>query len=420
MKTKVVVTVAALGTALLASSAPAGGAAAATPSSPQSVLDWNTVAVSTILASGQFQAQGFTHLAYVQASVLDAVVAVEHRGHAYVGNQQAPAGASLDAAVATAAHDILALQYPGQSAVYAQRYVDALAAVPDGTSKSDGIAAGHQAAQDLLAARAGDGLEANVPYTFGSGPGVWTLPMGTAATTPQTPWVGQMRPFLIDRPDEFLPPPPPGLTTGRYAKDLEETKAYGSASSTVRTPEETTVARFWSANVVDVYNATMRTVVTQRGGDAVAAATALALTDLVGADSLIGCMNAKYHYSFWRPYGAIRNADTDGNPATTADPSWVPLLPTPNHPEYPAAHGCITSAEGEVLAAVVGTHQIDVDVTSPVTASTRHFDTVAQLTREIVDARVWAGLHYRNSGQVGVRLGRDVAQSGLAAFGIDS
>jgi hypothetical protein len=161
----------------------------------------------------------------------------------------------------------------------------------------------------------------------------------------------------------------------------------------------------------------MRTVAVARQLDAVGAARALALTDLVGADSLITCMNAKYTYSAWRPYTAIRQADTDGNPATTADPSWLPLLPTPNHPEYPAAHGCITSAEAQVLAAVLGTTHLDIDIYSPVTLTSRHYASIAQLTTEVVNARVWAGLHFRSSAWAGVKLGRDAALAALAAFG---
>jgi hypothetical protein len=408
------ITVAAL-VAPLATAAGTGGTAQAAPAdTADSVLAWNQVAVGTVIASGQFQAQGMTHLAYVQAAVLDAVVAVEHRGQPYVGHLRAPRGTSLDAAVATAAHDILALQYPAQASVYDPAYTAALAAVTDPTALSNGVAVGHQAASDVLAARAGDGLEnAGVTYTFGSGPGVWTLPDGTAATTPQTPWVGAMRPFLIRRADQFLPGAPPALTSALYAKDLNETEAYGSATSSVRTADQTQVALFWSANINTVYNATMRTVVTDKGMGPTQAARALALTDMVGADSLIACMNAKYHYSFWRPYMAVRTADTDGNPATTADPAWVPLLATPNHPEYPAAHGCITSAEAEVLATVLGTRHIDIDIASPVTGTTRHFDTVGQLDAEIIDARVWGGLHFRHSGQVGVRLGTEVAQAAL-------
>ncbi len=413
-KTLVAAAAAAVAVPLAVVAAPATHAAP--PASPASVLSWNATAVSTVLASGQFQAQGMTHLAYVQAAVYDAVVAVAGHGRPYVGHLHSASPASLDAAVATSAYDILAAQYPGQVAVYGPAYVASLAAVADGAEKTQGIAIGHQAAADVVAARAGDGLEASVPYTFGSGPGVWVLPTDNPSTTPQTPWVGAMRPFLVHSANAYLPGRQPRLGSARYAADFNETKDFGSKTSSVRTADETLVARFWSANINTVYNATARSVATEHDMDATQTARLLALTDLVGADSLIACMDAKYHYSAWRPFTAIRNADTDGNPATTADPTWTPLLLTPNHPEYPAAHGCITAAEGEVLAAVLDTRHIGIDVTSPVTATTRHFDTVADLESEVVDARVWGGLHFRTSVEVGMRLGRDVAQDALDRF----
>jgi len=386
------------------------------PSSPASVLAWNSTAVSTVLASGQFQAQGMVHLAYVQAAVYDAVVAVSHHGRPYVGHLRTFVPASLDAAVATSAHDILALQYPAQSAIYDPAYASALAAITNGPDKDQGVAIGHQSASDVLAARAGDGLEAHVAYTFGIGPGAWVLPTDNPSTTPQTPWVGAMRPFLVSSADQYLPRSQPKLTSARYAVDFNETKDYGSKTSSVRTAEETLVAKFWSANINTVYNATARSVATNQSMDAIGTARLLALTDLVGADSLIACMNAKYTYSAWRPYTAIRNAGTDGNPDTTADPSWTPLLLTPNHPEYPAAHGCITGAEAEVMADAVGTRHINVDITSPVTGTTRHFDTVRQLDAEVVNARVWGGLHFRNSVEAGMQMGRDIAWDALDRF----
>lgn len=245
-------------------------------------------------------------------------------------------------------------------------------------------------------------------------------PCGVGRRSRSSPaWSGRtrrLRPFLVRSADRYLPRHQPRLTSATYTADYNETKDFGSKTSTVRTDDETLVAKFWSANINTVYNATARSVATGQDMDATDAARLLALTDLVGGDSLIACMNAKYTYSAWRPYTAIRNADTDGNPATVADPTWTPLLLTPNHPEYPAAHGCITAAEGEVLADVLGTRHINVDITSPVTATTRHFDTVRQLDTEVVNARVWGGLHFRTSVEVGMQMGRDVARDALDRF----
>jgi hypothetical protein len=385
-------------------------------SAPDAVLAWNVTAVNAALASGNFQVESLIRLAYVQAAVYDAVVAIDGGYQPYVGNLRGPRGASVDAATAAAAHRMLVVRYPAQRPALDANYATALAAMPAGWARSAGVGVGERAAADVLAARRGDGLDANVTYSFGSGPGAWILPTDNTAPnfqTPQTPWVGQMRPFLIEKASQFRPAPPPALSSRQWATEFNEVKAFGARTSLVRTPEETQVATFWSAYAPSLYSATIRTLAVRQGLDAAQTARALAMTIMVISDSGIACFNAKYHYSFWRPYTAIRAADTDGNPATTVDPDWLPLLPTPNHPEYPGAHGCGTSAFGHVIAAVLGTPKIGIDVFSPATNTTRHFATVGQLTTEIVNARVWAGIHYRGSAKAGVDLGTDVARAAL-------
>lgn len=413
-------TVAVAGSALAGVDGAAGatrGAAGRTQSSPADpVLAWNVTSASIALAAGSFQPEGLIRLASVQAAVFDAVVAIDGGFTPYVAHRRGPRGASVAAAVATAAHDTLVVRFPTQTASADASYGTALAAIPDGPAKSDGVTVGAQAAADVLAARSGDGLAAPVTYVFGSGPGVWILPTDNtnpAMQTPQTPWVAQMRPFLIDRADQFRPGPPPALTSARYARDLNEVEAYGSATSSVRTPAQTDVARFWTANVLTFNNAVARQITTALGFDAAQTARALALNMMIDADALITCFDAKYHYSFWRPFTAIRGAGTDGNPATTADPTWVPLVPTPNHPEYPAAHACLSSADAVVYAALLGTRHINLSITSPATGTTHFFATPADIDNEVINTRVWAGLHYRTSGQVGIRLGTAVANAGL-------
>ena len=403
-----------------------GGSAVAAPSAAtplrpvptpaDAVLAWNTIAVNAALAAGTFQVQGLIYTSYVQGAVYDAVVAIEGRYRPYIGHLQGPRTASVDAAVEAAAHGVLVHRYPAQAASLDAQYTAALAGVPDGPRKAAGVRVGTAAAADLLAARAGDGVDADVTYTFGSGPGAWILPTDNTAAafqTPQTPWVAVMRPFVIRRADQFRPGPPPALTSATYARDLNETQAYGSRTSTVRTPAQTETALFWTTNAIAADNATIRTLATAHHYDAARAARALAMSDMVESDALIACFDAKYHYGLWRPYTAIRGADTDGNPATTADPTWLPLVPTPNHPEYPAAHACGTGAQGDVLAALLGTRTIQTDITSAVTGTTRHYATVAALDANVVDARVWAGLHYRTSGLVGVHLADRVAREAL-------
>jgi hypothetical protein len=224
-----------------------------------------------------------------------------------------------------------------------------------------------------------------------------------------------MRPFLLERASQFRADPPPALTSHRYAKDLNETEAYGALNSTVRTPEQTAVAFFWVGNNINQYNQTMQTLVRQHTMDLVDAAHLLAMGELVTTDAGIACFDSKFFYQFWRPITAIRNADKDGNPDTTADPTWQALLGVPGHPEYPSQHGCFTAGFTEALAAALHTRHLDVAMPggqngSSVLTTTQHFDTVRDIQRQVVDARVWLGFHYRSSVEDGEKLGNDVAE----------
>jgi hypothetical protein len=223
-----------------------------------------------------------------------------------------------------------------------------------------------------------------------------------------------MRPFLLKQPSQFRVGPPPSLTSQQYAKDLNETEAYGALNSTVRTPDETAIAYFWNANAVNLYNQTMQNAITQHSMDIVDAAHLIAMGELVTTDAGIGCFDSKYFYLSWRPITAIQNADKDGNDQTAADPTWVPLLPTPTHPEYPSAHGCLTSAFTDALAAALHTNHLNITIPGATNGgttltTTRRFNTVNDIQNQIVDARVWIGYHFRNSTEQGLNLGNNVA-----------
>jgi hypothetical protein len=389
-----------------------------TSASPVNVIAWNAIAQrAAITVAKQFQTQSMIYISFVQAAVYDSVVAIEGRYQPYMLNLERKRGASVDAAVAAAAHAVLVHYFPAQQAVLDYDYANALAGVPDGAAKTDGVAVGHAAADGIIALRQGDGLEADVGFTMPpAAPGVWQLPAGI---TPQTPWVSKLRPFMLQSPDQFRPGPPPDLTSSEWARESIEVKDIGRSNSLDRTAEQTEVARFWSTNAVVQYNTAFMQIVLDRRLDAVEAARLFAMGNLIGADSLIACFDAKYHYLFWRPQFSIPLGDTDGNPDTVGDPTWTPLLATPNHPEYPAAHGCLTSAEAEVFATFFATNQIDVDLTSTVlnlAHPTRRYGRVVDLLQEIIDARVWGGLHYRESGVKGVNVGRKVAHWTLQRY----
>jgi hypothetical protein len=403
-------------TPILGSAPPS--AHATTPSSPAAVITWNAIAQrAAITVAKQFQTQSMIYISFAQAAVYDAVVAIEGGYQPYQIRLTHVPEASVDAAVATAAHDVLVHYFPAQQAELDADYATALAAIPDGVVKDTGIDVGRASAAGIIALRRGDGLEADIGFAMPApDTGVWQLPVGQ---TPQTPWVSQLRPFMLARPDQFRPGPPLKLTSKAWARDFHEVKVVGRVDSPDRTAEQTDIARFWSTNAIVQYNTAFAQLTQARGLDAVESARLFAMGNLVGADALIACFEAKYHYLFWRPQFAIPQGDTDPNPDTIGDPSWTPLLATPNHPEYPGAHGCLTAAEAEVFATFFHTKWIQIELTSTVANllhPTRHYETTSDLVQEMVNARVWGGIHYRQSVEVGVDLGQNVARWTLKRY----
>jgi hypothetical protein len=387
------------------------------------VLTWNTNAVNAVRASApsKFQVEGLIYMSYVQAAVYDAVTKLEGRYRPYHDFSVAVVpGASVQAAVAAAAKTILDNYLPDQQATVDSEYSLYLGTLSGDIG--DGITVGTAAANDIIALRSGDGRNAATPVYGTIGPvlpGQWQLQ--SPAQTAQTPWVATMRPFLLERPSQFRVGPPPALGSSQYAKDLNEVQAYGSVNSTVRTADQTATAYFWNANAINQYNQTMQNVVGQHGLDLVDSARLFAMGEMVTADAGIACWDSKYFYLSWRPITAIQNADKDGNPATNADPTWQPLLPSPTHPEYPSAHGCVTGAFTDALAAALGTTRLDVTVPGATNGgstltTTRHFNTVQDVQNQIPDARVWLGFHFRNSVVQGLKLGNDVAGWAIARF----
>jgi hypothetical protein len=409
-------------------------AAAALPPG-NTVAQWNKIAEDTVVGSGAFQTEAFIYMAYASAAVYDAVVAIEGGFEPYGPAITAPAGASVDAAVVEAANRTLVNYFPLQAANLGALYTEALGSIPDGAAKSAGQAVGLAAATSIITLRNGDGrmtpIGVSTPFpTLPPGPGVWRLTPPFAP--PQVPWVGDVRPFILQSPDQFLPDPPPSLQSDEWVKAFNQIKAYGEANSSVRSEEQTRIAKFWSANVIRQYNRVGRDIADARDLGLPETARLAAMVNLVGADMGMSVLHAKYHYLFWRPvtaidpsaviadgFGPVPGYD-DGNPATVEQTGWRPLLTTPNHPEYPAAHGVVTSAMAEVFSTFLGTNQIDLDIhgfdpTGPAgnLNAVRHFDTPNDLRHEIIDARLWAGLHYHFSGVAGVVLGRKVAKYDL-------
>jgi hypothetical protein len=402
------------------------------PVSAQVALEWNANAVAAVrsatttngLPAGAppralFQTEGLIYLAYVQAAVYDAVTKIAHRYEPYHRFPAAVGHASVEAAVVAASYDTLTFYLGDPGGVLAGEYAASIAALPGDAETARGIAVGQAAAADIEALRAADGRDTATAVFGAIGSvvaGVWqVVPPSTFA---QTPWVAFMQPFMLESSSQFRAPPPPALTSAQYATDFNETKLYGSATSAVRTvgplPSQTAIALFWNANAISQQNQLYRDVAVQHGMDLVDTVRLLAMGDMTVSDAGIACFDSKYHYLHWRPFTAIRNADLDGNPATAADPMWTPLIATPNHPEYPSAHGCVTSVVTRVIAEALGTSNIDVTIMGAAGGLTtlttsQHFDTVQEVQNQLLDARTWAGLHWRNSSVAGENLGNAVA-----------
>lgn len=391
----------------------------ATPASgPAAIIAWNEIAQRTaIQGAGQTPGHALASIGITQAAVYDAVMAIEGGYKAYQVRLKRLPEASLEAAVATAAHHVLVHYFPAQQAALDNDYAAALAAVPDGTAKTAGIAVGQATAAGNIALRQGDGYEADIGFTMPApAPGVWQLPEGQA---PMTPWVSQLRPFMLLRPDQFRPRAPRALHSPNWAADFNEIKAIGGLESSVRSAEQTDIARFWTTNPVVQYNVAYKEVALGRNLDAAQTARLFAMGNMVGADALIACFDAKYEYLFWRPQFAIPLGDSDGNPATAGDPTWKPLVGTPAHPEYPSGHGCLTGAQVKVFSTVLGTNRIEIDMTSTVPnlqQSRRHYRWTADLTQEVMDARVWGGIHFRDATVKGSELGAKVASWTLRQY----
>jgi len=388
------------------------------------VLDWNEIAVNSIVGVAQQRSErGFIRLAMVHIAVYDALDAIAgYPFMPYTGKLDVALPASADAAAATAAHDVLVALYPEQQSQLDSKYDASLASIPDGADKANGISAGRQAASAILAARAGDGRDAVVPYTPGSGPGLWvpTPPNFPAASAPE---VAKVQPWTLKSPAQFRVKPPPDLTSEKWARDYNEVKTLGAATGSSRTPEQTDIGRFWSENSLAQWDRAWRGISIAQKLSINDNARFFAMLTTVGSDAYIACWDSKYTYNFWRPVTAIRAGDTDGNPDTEPDPNWTPLATTPPHPEYPSAHGCFTGATTETLKFVFGTDDFNFSVDSTVaglSSPVRNYSSFSQALDEVFGARIYGGMHYRNSMRYGAKIGKQVSHYATEHFFLKS
>jgi hypothetical protein len=381
---------------------------------PNVVSYWNDIANQTVTApaaaatTAEEQRPSYhVDLATVHVAIYDAVNAIDGRFKPYAVTPALPAqGASIDAAASAAAYGVLRALFPSRSAIYEPAYELRVAAIAPGDAKTKGLALGSEVAAGIVALRANDGRAVELaPYAPSTTPGKFR----SANATPFNRFVPFIKTFSLARADQFRPSGPPALTSAAYAAAFNESMASGGTVSTARSAEQLEIARFhtetpgpyWTRNLGRFASST---------DDVAEAARLTAFIYVAHADAITACFEAKYFYETWRPLSAIPLADTDNNPATTADAGWTPVLPTPNHPEYPAAHSCTAGALGEALRLFYGTRNVTYQLDSKATGTTRIYATTDALGEESQVARIYGGMHFRFATVDGLALGISVAR----------
>ena len=428
------------------------GASAAPPATADAtaVTQWNIIAISTLVGipgpglpgpAGGAPPASQINMGMVQGAVYDAVNAITPKHfRPYLLKRRFGNTASDEAAVATAAYLVLknivetvpqSITFPNRAtllASLASQYQTAMNAIPDSPSKNMGVAAGTAAAEAMIEARQGDGRFGPSQFVPNASPGFWdsAAPNGTIALDP-TGWVGGVEPFLLESSSQFRSAGPLALTSTAYAAQFNEVKALGGdgvVTPSARTTTQTYIAKWWQSNPVASWNGVARQLIERNGLDALESARLLAMQNLAAADAAIGTRNDKYHFSFWRPFQAIRRAAEDGNPATSPDPPgtlpWTPLLSAP-YPDHVSGHLGLDGSHTGVLQlffgdAPVGGYQITSVFANPGGDATRTFTSFSQALDELVLARIWAGLHFRTADTQGRQLGADVANFAAANY----
>jgi hypothetical protein len=413
--------------------------AAQAESAANAVNAWNEIAVNTLTglpsAAGGAPPAAQVHVAMVEGAVYDAVNAITPKhNRPYLLKRRFAATASSDAAVATAAYTVLANIVSTVPAFAAQQsvlqslesqYAASLDAVPDSPFKAQGVAAGKAAAEAMITARQGDGRFGPSQWVPNSAPGHWQPLINPATGQPildPTPWVGGVTPFVMTSPSQFRTAGPNALSSAAWATEFNEVKALGRIDSTVRTPEQTYIARWWQSTPVSSWNAVARQLIARDDLDVADSARLLAMQNLAAADASINCWNDKYHFDFWRPWNAIPRAGEDGNAGTDPDLTWRALITAP-YPEHPSGHLCLDAAHTRVLQmffgdAIAGDFQITSVSTFllPTDPRTRTFSSFSAVLAEITEARIWAGLHYRTADVQAQQLGTNVAEYAAENF----
>jgi hypothetical protein len=374
------------------------------------IAEWHQEAVrlTTLPASSLSPVQQTRAMAIVQVAVHDAVNGYTAQYETYLRRVYTSQQLSPEAAAVAASYRALRTLFPSHAASLDNLFLNSLAT--HGLSLDDpGVEYGMAAAARVLAARANDGAaQAQFSYmAAGAGmPGVW-VPL-TAQPALLAGW-GAVTPWVLQSGSQFRPDPPPALNSEEYARDYNETKEIGSINSLTRTAQQTQIATFWLGSPVAIWSQPLSQLNAARNLSLSQRARVFALVYLAAADSSIACWEGKYFYNYWRPEPAIRRGAEDGNAATAADPTWTPLFATPRHPEYPSGHTTNSTAMATIMQQAFG-DEPGISITSTITGITRQWNTFGEGLDEVIDARIYSGIHFRTADEAGSRLGRQVAQ----------
>ena len=383
------------------------------------VTDWNEIARQTIFGAAPPRPgpSAVLDFAMVHAAVHDAIQAYETSAEPYAVAISNAAGSPI-AAAAVAAHDVLAARFPSQAASLQARLLAYLG--PLGLVGNVGAAVGHQAATAIINARAGDGSfpASFPPFLGGTGPGEWrpTLP---AFASMAVPWLGDVTPFTLKDPAQLRPSPPPTpLNSGAYVSDYNEVKALGSINSSARTQAQTQLANFYSGNFIELWQRTLQDIVkTNFDSDLGGSARLFALADMASADAVIASWDAKKYWNFWRPITAIQEGDNDGNSKTVGDPNWLPFLPTPPYPDYTSGANNLTAAVMRTLELFLGDKfTFTVLSTSVAVNNTKTYHRFSDVMDDVVDVRIYQGIHFRSADEVARRTGIRAADWAFSHF----
>ena len=374
------------------------------------VLDWNEIGLARAMAAKQLPPDAARTMALMHVAMFDAVNAIERRYRHYAFEGSGDGAASPEAAGVAAAHATLLRLFPHQAEALDAAYASSMSRIPDGDAKAAGVALGREAALRCLQARAEDGSGRPGTYKPRVQAGVYV-----ATAQPVSSEWARVKPFIMNDAAQFRPPPPPPLDGEQWSRDLHEIRAMGGRTSAGRSAEQTDVARFWAITGPASWNPLVRALAQARPSSLVDHARLFALVNMAATDAFIAVFDAKYAFEFWRPVTAVRHG---------VDPVWLPLLDTPMHPEYPCAHCISAAAVAAVLEAHFGEGPIPtVTMTSPTAPGvTRSWSRIQDYVREVSSARIWGGIHYRNSTDVGEQMGRRIGalaiQSQLASLAL--